>query len=262
MINIMKGYIDNEKNPIESIMAFEKMSEKYRLVSSQDISNKILDSGFNLVGTSNTRPRKEEKRGFQKHLMVFDREDLRIDQDNKLQLLVTNSHDGTTPLTINIGIYRQICANGLVVGNSLFETKLRHLGKDLFINVEKSLEEFTRVMPLVAEKVELMRQVKLERDTQLELARLAAHSRLTEDNIKSIDYNSLLTIRRFGDSENDLFTTMNRIQESVIRGGIKYQATNEKGQLRDLTSRRLNSISKVMTLNKTIWDESTKLLAA
>jgi hypothetical protein len=68
-----------------------------------------------------------------------------------------------------------------------------------------------------------------------------------------------------------LYTVFNRVQESLIRGGIKYEnkveVKNDEGQVVELktrqrTSRPIKSINQKMDINKKLWDLTDELLAA
>jgi hypothetical protein len=54
-----------------------------------------------------------------------------------------------------------------------------------------------------------------------------------------------LTARRYDDQKNDLWTTYNRVQENVIKGGIR--------QVNRRKSRGVNGIDENLRLNKALW---------
>lgn len=46
-----------------------------------------------------------------------------------VKLLLFNSHDRSTAFSISAGIYRFVCANSLVIADSMFESyKIKHIG--------------------------------------------------------------------------------------------------------------------------------------
>jgi hypothetical protein len=64
----------------------------------------------------------------------------------------------------------------------------------------------------------------------------------------------LLNPRRRDDAGSDLWSTFNRIQEHVIKGGDRardYTANNGRG--RNVRSREVKSISGNVNLNKAVW---------
>jgi len=60
---------------------------------------------------------------------------------------------------------------------------------------------------------------------------------------------SISTPRRFEDRGNDLWTTFNRIQENLMRGGLS--GHNRNG--RRLTTRPIAGVSENVRLNRALW---------
>ena len=95
----------------------------------------------------------------------------------------------------------------------------------------------------------------------IELARTCAQTRLKDiDNVTSIDLNSMLRTRRVGDDSNDLYTTFNRDQESIIRGYAKY-TTLEDNKLKTRSVSKLRSVSKRIELNQELWQNMETIAA-
>ena len=68
------------------------------------------------------------------------------------QVLLTNSHDGKNAFTFTAGLFRMVCANGLVVSTKEFENvKMRHMGytfEDLhYLHFSMSSGGSPRVLP-------------------------------------------------------------------------------------------------------------------
>jgi len=69
----------------------------------------------------------------------------------------------------------------------------------------------------------------------------------------------LLRARRVEDQGVDLWTTTNRVQENLIRGGVADGRRNSRGVLR--TVRALRGIDSKVTINKGLWGIAERLLA-
>lgn len=259
---------NEETNPIDAISAKTGLSKNYKHCNSQNVIDFIESKGFKHVGTSFGNPRKEEKRGFQKHLMIFENENFRVDDDNILQLLITNSHDGSTSLKMNIGVYRAICANGLVAGDTFFSNRVIHLGGDFLNKVNHGLGEAIELMPIVASKITTMKNRMLTSEEIDKFRMFAIRERLKGKTLSSVFTGQVDRVRREADQGTDLYTVLNRIQESTIRGGVQYSfwATQEKnGQtekvLRQNKTREIKSITQKMKLNQNLFDYAAKLVA-
>jgi hypothetical protein len=242
-------------------------SEKYNLFESSNIVEFLSDKGFKLDGVSKASVRKKEKNGFQKHLMVFTHENLRIDDENQLQLLATNSYDGLSSLKFNMGVFRSVCANGLVVGDSLSEHRIRHIGNGFYENVHFTLNKIIHDAPMFADQVGQMRKKELSDSQIIRFAEEGALKRL--ESIEGLNQVTLRTVLqpkkyRREDQQNDLWTIFNKIQESCIRGGIKYKSEvkDEFGRitLKKRTTSETKGIDTKMKINKDLWNIANKIL--
>jgi len=66
-----------------------------------------------------------------------------------------------------------------------------------------------------------------------------------------VDARTLLTLRRAEDQSSDLWTTFNRVQENLVRGGLSDGRRNRLGRLRTL--RALTGIDSKIGLTKGLW---------
>ena len=102
--------------------------------------------------------------------------------------------------------------------------------------------------------------------------RLQGIEGLREVNLATVDQ-----VRRGHDASNDLYTFYNRVQESIIRGGIQYtkevaQFNEDKSpilgpngetvfKLKSNTTREVKDFKRNIELNKALWNEALKLAA-
>ena len=71
----------------------------------------------------------KSRQGFQKHLLRFHRRNelgRAVFEDSRAELILTNSHDGGSAFRLFSGVYRMVCMNGLVVGETFGEFAVRH----------------------------------------------------------------------------------------------------------------------------------------
>lgn len=167
------------------------------------------------------------------------------------EIVLINSHDGSSCYTVHVGLFRQVCTNGLVLGNIIESEKIKHKG-DIISNV---IDASYRVMNSAKETLETAgcwSSINLTKEEQLALAESAHYLKFSdsEGNIKtSIKPKQLLLPRRSSDISTDLWTTYNVIQENVIKGGLPGVVFNEKTQTR----------RRVRTREVKGIDENTKL---
>jgi hypothetical protein len=88
---------------------------------------------------------------------------------------------------------------------------------------------------------------------RLALAAGAATYRWEDPNKAPISPSTLLNPRRFGDGAKDLWTTLNTVQENVIRGGQRDYSRRRANGSRMPKSRAIKGIDEAIKLNKALW---------
>jgi hypothetical protein len=265
MNNVTQLKVYQSSTSIDPTLATNRMvkttSENYKFQSSQELIDKITSNGFELETVSYAKPRKKERYGYQKHIMIFKREDLKIDENNYVRLLVTNAHDGRSSLKFNLGIYRTVCANGLVVGDSFFSDRVIHLGNNFDRKVDEILERFVAKLP---EVISLVRQMKsVEVDSRLK-ARIAMECvKFAHNGEKDIvDIESVMRVRRSLDKATNLYTVFNVIQENILRGKYQYRKHVEKtDQYVTRKARAIKSIDRARKVNQHCFEVALKYLS-
>jgi hypothetical protein len=64
------------------------------------------------------------------------------------RVIIRNSYAGESALIVQIGLYRFVCSNGLIIGSNTFAQKIRHVGK----SEEQVLEELTNSILVAIDK--------------------------------------------------------------------------------------------------------------
>jgi hypothetical protein len=131
-----------------------EVSEKYHFIPTIDVVDEIKSHNWYPVSVSQAGVRDEDKEGFQQHMVRFRHfDDLLFPQDNAVELLLFNSHDRSKSFSISVGIYRFVCANGLVISDSVFETyKIKHLGSRAN-DVANAVANITNIKPTLMAKI-------------------------------------------------------------------------------------------------------------
>ena len=233
---------------------YSAVSDRYSFVLTIDAVNFLRDSGWLPVMASQCRVRLEDRQGFQKHMIRFTRPDLVVG-DHRLDLLLYNSHDRGSAFRLVGGVFRFVCGNGLVIGDTMAEFSHKHVGfkPELFID---SARQLGAQLDKTANVVDAWKAIDLE-ETEKGVFALAAHQVIyDEPEAAPIRPDQLLTPRRYADrTENNLWTTFNTIQENTIRGGL--YGRNKKG--RRARTRAVTSIDKNKKLNQALWTLTEKM---
>lgn len=230
-------------------------SDKYHFIKSIDVVNEIISHNWHPVSVSEASVRDLDKDGYQQHYVRFRHfEDLLNPQDNAVELLLFNSHDRSKSFSISAGIYRFICANGLIVSDNVFESyKIKHLG-DRQNDVANAVASITGIKDKLMNKVNQLGSIQLSQVEKESFAKSSIPLRF-EDHLQ-VDHQDLLVPLRDEDYKDDLYTTLNIIQENLIRGNIS--GTN-KDTGRAFTSREIKSINKDVEVNKGVWSIAERI---
>jgi hypothetical protein len=231
------------------------VSDKYHFIPTIDVVNEIKANNWYPVSVSEASIRDSDKDGYQQHLVRFRHfDDLLHPQDNAVELLLFNSHDRSKSFSISAGIYRFVCSNGLVIADSVFESyKIKHLG-DRENDVANAVANITAIKPKLMRKIQTLESIEL---TQLEQESFARSSiPLRFDKHLQVNHTDLLIPHRDEDAKDDLYTTLNVIQENLLRGNIS-GVNNITG--RRFTSKEIKSISKDVEVNQGLWDIAERI---
>src|SRR5574344_260652 len=231
------------------------VSDKYHFIKTIDVIEEIKAHNWYPVSVKVSNVRDIDKNGFQQHCVRFRHfEDLLNPQDNAVELLLFNSHDRTKSFSISAGIYRFVCANGLVVSDSVFESyKIKHIG-DRDNDVANAVAKITAIKDKLLDKIKTLSNIQLSNLEKQSFAKLAIPLRFEEH--LEVNLNDLLVPNRKEDYKDDLYTTLNTIQEHLIRGNVS-GINKETG--RRFKSKEIKSITNDTHINKGLWDIAEKI---
>lgn len=237
---------------------YHEMSSKYTFIPTIDIVDALSKQGFTPAKVMESRTRKAEKAGFAKHMIRFRNSDI-LPQKGDLvpEIILTNSHDGSSAFQISAGLYRLVCSNGLTVGNDQMVVRQRHSGQidDIIEGVFNVVDE----MPLALEEAREWQGIQLTEQQRIAFARSAMPLRWGGENDNyPVNPSHLLTPRRAADTGTDLWTTFNVVQERIIKGGVR--ARGSDGRRR--ASKAVSSVNEDQRLNKALWTLASELAKA
>jgi len=232
-----------------------EVSDKYHFVSSIEVINEIKKHNWYPTSVQVASVKDESKEGYQRHLVRFRHfDDLLNPKENAVELLLFNSHDRSTAFSISAGIYRFVCANGLVIADSVFESyTIKHLG-DRDNDVLMAINNITAFKPQLEAKIHTLETITLSNAEKVSFAKSALPLRFDEH--LEVDHNDLLVPHRIEDEHDDLYTVLNVIQENLLRGNIS--GTNKETGRR-FTSREITSIGKDVDVNRGLWSIAERI---
>ena len=239
----------------------ENRSAKYSFVPTTD-----LLTSFEKLGWNPTHVKQCGRGEFSRHTIRLTNEKFKfIDNVDKItpQIILDNSHNGSSPAQLHMGMFRLVCTNGLVVSIPGFYSgmKLRHMGinmEELKQLSETALDHFNKV----SKRISKMQQIELSQAQKEEFVVRAFYERSPSYFVGSdgqvnrntmhdqLDFSNILTPVREEDKKSDLWTIFNLIQEKSVKGMYERKTTSGRvGSPKGITN-AVRSINH----NKALWE--------
>jgi hypothetical protein len=225
-------------------------TEKFAPIRTADAVNALTENGWEIQTSSVAKTRLPARVPYARHAATLSYAGDQSLGEFRPQIVVINSNDGGSAFKLFAGIYRFVCANGIVVGSTFEGISIRHVG-DIETIQHRIVEGANRLRlnaPILTNQVNVWRGIELTPAQQLQFNTVAAGIRYPNLHDREKIANLALqfdTIRRREDQSNDLWTTFNRVQETAVRGGI------QNGRRR---TRGLASIGRNVAVNRALWD--------
>ena len=229
--------------------AHDSRSERYTYIPTSTVLIGLQKEGFQPFMVAQTRVRDEGKRDFTKHMIRL-RHPSQINDTEANEVILLNSHDGTSSYQMVAGLLRFVCMNGLVCGETVTDVRVRHKGQ-IVDNVIEGAFEVLDGFKLVREVRDDMRAITLAPAEAAAFGRAALALKYEPDATKPapITETQLLAPRRMADAGSDLWSTFNRVQENIVQGGLTMKSTNG----RRMSTRAVASIDSSVKVNRALW---------
>lgn len=242
----------------------ETLSNKYSFIPTVKAINAFSEKGWFPVKVQEVRA-KEKHLGFQKHLIRFRKEgSMPVLNEIHPEIVLTNSHNGLSSFKIMAGLFRLVCANGLVISDSTFGSiSIRHMGYT-DKSVHEAIEHIGDTVPIIINRVKDFQEIEMNKDEQEVYAEAAIQIKYSEEELKkrTFNINKLLIPQRNQDKKPTLWATFNTIQEKFIKGGhfeektpISYVPTIKQIN----QTRGVKSINEDIRINKGLWMLTEKM---
>lgn len=222
-----------------------KVSDRYSFADSEYYLQKFIDADWFIHSA-----RQVSKSEYAPHQVVLRNNDIATVGDLLPQLMFTNSHNGIKKMTMDTGIYRLVCSNGLVVPTSITQSlSIKHL--DLGDSTTDTIvNSFYEKVPIIMNSIDRMRNKILTNDEIDNFTYNALQIRFT--NAVGININDVVKPLRLEDNSDDLWTVFNVVQEKLIRGGIQLPSKRR--------SRPINNFVNDNNINTKLWELAEQYL--
>lgn len=212
-------------------------TDKYSQFRTIDVIHALREEGFVPTNVVIQGRNPSLRKLHNKHAVRMSRlDDITANNGDRPELLIINSHDGSSTFRIMSGFFRCVCSNGLVVGDTSEEERIHHWKKhDLSEVITCALGVAARweeTLDIIARMKGVELTPKQRKAFALQAAKIRLHMQ-KNPQIKAAD--ALLDPCRTDDSATDLWTTFNVVQENAIKGGrlISQRILRPLGNLND-----------------------------
>lgn len=215
-----------------------KVSNRYSFADSEYYLQKFIDADWTIHSA-----RQVSKSEYAPHQVILRNKDIATVGDLLPQLIFTNSHNGIKKMTMDTGIYRLVCSNGLVVPTSITQSlSIKHI--DLGDSTTDTIiNSFYEKVPIIMNSIDRMRNKILTNDEIDNFTYNALQIRFI--NAVGININDVVKPSRIEDNSDDLWTVFNVVQEKLIRGGIQLPSKRH--------SRPINNFVNDNDINTKLW---------
>ena len=215
-----------------------KVSNRYSFADSEYYLQKFIDADWTIHSA-----RQVSKSEYAPHQVILRNKDIATVGDLLPQLIFTNSHNGIKKMTMDTGIYRLVCSNGLVVPTSITQSlSIKHI--DLGDSTTDAIvNSFYEKVPIIMNSIDRMRNKILTNDEIDNFTYNALQIRFI--NAVGININDVVKPSRIEDYSDDLWTVFNVVQEKLIRGGIQLPSKRH--------SRPINNFVNDNDINTKLW---------
>ena len=226
----------------------ESRSERYAYIPTAAVLAELRKEGFEPFMAAQTRVRHDDRRDYTKHMLRL-RHASQINGAEANEIVLLNSHDGTSSYQMLAGMFRFVCSNGLVCGDTVADVRVPHKG-DVTGHVLEGAYQVLSSFDRVKESRDLMRGITLDDGESEVFARAALALKYDDpDKPAPITESQILMPRRFDDRRPDLWSVFNRTQENLTKGGLHGRAANGRRQ----STRPVQGIDQNIRLNRALW---------
>lgn len=250
--------------------AHSSRTARYAYVPTAELLTGLRREGFLPMEIRQAGSRIEGKAEYTKHLIRFrhaSQTALKVG-DSVPEIVLVNSHDGTSSYQLMSGLFRLICSNGLIVSEGP-QTSLRipHSGQARDLVIDGAIEILDS-LPATAEQVHSFESLDLTDGERLAFATAAIAFRYPDATAAApapVDAARILSTRRMADSQPTLWNTLNVVQENTVQGGQHFRTLDRNNRPRAGTTREVKGIDGNVQLNRALWvlaEEMKKLKTA
>ena len=252
--NITSISLDTAKELAPAIFATSPAptikSPKYQFTPTFEVIDHMQNMGYVLTGVRQSNSNVELRKNWGIHITRFQHPDLYIKNpqgaiEARPEVVLINSHDGTRPIQFEMGLFRLVCENGLVIKDrDMGSFRERHT-KMNFQEVKNLIDEKVSGLQGIVNTISKWNMVEMTDKQRYQFAVEALALRLSDDRQpEQYEVMDLLSAKRKVDEQPTLWHTYNTVQENMIKGGF---------QLNNRQARAIKNPIEDFNINQGLW---------
>jgi hypothetical protein len=240
--------------------ASARTKASYRFIDTSSVLQALLRAGFRPSAAQQTRSRAGSDPTHARHMIRLRPVRERVTMlDCIPEICLINAHDGSSAYQLLAGLYRPLCANGLLCRLGDFALVRIPHRSGVVADVVAGAIEVCAQFGQLRSRVQAMAERVLSPGEQLQLAHTAYHLRWTRsEKLPPFPPARLLEPRRPMDDQPTLWHTFNRCQEAALAGGVHYHSASQHL----VATRRIRNIREEVRINTALWQAAEQLLAS
>lgn len=232
------------------------VSSKYSFVPTYRIIEDMKKLGWEVCQAMTMNTKNANQRMYGKHMIKFYNPAIRIEGTNGQpeaypQILIINNHRGWGKLRFEVGIFRLVCSNGLVIKAQDFGSfVMRHLGYS-FEELQELMTNAVKILPSIVTRINTLDSTLMTPGQMKTFAIAALKLRMGKDVSPSDnEVAEILRSIRKEDEGTSVWKVYNRVQEKLIAGGFSLTSNSNK----ERKVRKITNMLKDVDLNQQLWE--------
>ena len=218
-------------------------SDKYLFMPTNRIIDAMHDAGYHVSSANQVHTARASQKYVVPHIVRLRHKDAENLFGSVPEIVISNSHNGSKPLELMSGIFRFVCANGLIVGTKDASIKLYHRTNNTMDAVFDGVKWIVEQTNQAFVQAEEWQKIKMSEAAKDEFTRRV--SLMMKSNANAYDSNTLLPNRY--NEESNLWSIFNSAQESLTRGGMPIHTTNAR-------ARGVSGVGATVNMNRSLWN--------
>jgi len=217
--NINKAVAFANTLDANNIKNIQRIKQKEFYIPTIEVLGMLQKEGWIVKGVAEHREknRKISKNYVQLHHPDFELLNKKGKSEAVASLTVTNSCSGNSPLTMDLGFFRQVCSNGAIMfDRQAKSTQIKHVEMN-FRNLQPFIKDINAKADEVLEGFGLFQNQHLTIEQARKFAFDAARLKHRSEDITPQMIENLLQVNRAEDEGDNLWSVFNRVQESLTK---------------------------------------------